>query len=174
MPNHCQNDLRINGNKKLIEAFFAAVKGNGKNGDQEKIIDENKIIPYPKKYADLDAIAYAWDAKQGKNKYNNYGERPKDGYNQGGYDWCIQNWGTKWGLYDFSEVKNFKQSAAVSFSTAWSPPTPVVMEMSVKFPELTFTLRFYEMGAGFKGVLKVKNGIVLEENETTYHGQRGG
>jgi hypothetical protein len=39
MPNHCSNDLRIQGNPKDIEAFFAAVKG-------EEILDSSYTENY--------------------------------------------------------------------------------------------------------------------------------
>lgn len=170
MPNHCDNDLRINGSKEDIAAFFKAVGTKDKDG--LIVIDANKIIPYPQKYTDLDNAAREWEEKN-KGK-NNWSQRPKDGYNQGGYEWCIENWGTKWGMYDFSEVNFGKTFATVSFSTAWSPPNPIITKLGELFPKLTFTLKFYEMGAGFKGVYKVKGDEILDDQTTTYSGQRGG
>ncbi len=166
MPNHCSSDLRVNGSRKDIDAFFKAVKGPKDSDGEAKVIDANKIIPYPAIYAEMD--------KQGaiEHKKGNYSF--KDGFNSGGYDWCVQNWGTKWGLYDFSEVTFGKTFALVSFQTAWSPPTPIILRASELFPSLTFTLRFYEMGAGYKGVLKVKAGKILADETTEYRGQRGG
>jgi hypothetical protein len=167
MPNHCDNDLRIHGDQKEIERFFNAVRGD----EEGIIIDANKIIPYPKEYADADKASEEY---RKKNPGASFSTGPKDGFNNGGYEWCCKNWGTKWGLYDFYNNKEFKKSAAVSFNTAWSPPNPIILAASKLFPKLTFTLRYYEQGAAFQGIYRVKNGEVLEDDTWDYRGGRGG
>lgn len=165
MPNHCYCELRIKGNPQRIENFFQSVKG------VEKLIDEALILPYPKKYQDQDDKAKAHNEKVYKT---GKGKPIKDGYNSGGYEWCVENWGTKWGMYDFSEVKFFQQSAVVRFFTAWSPPLPLILKMGEMFPRLQFTLRYYEGGAGFKGVYSVKQGQNILDESEDYSGNRGG
>lgn len=163
MPNHCSNDLRITGSPKLIDLFFETVKG------PEKLIDASKIIPYPKKFADADARA-----EEARKKTGEIFTDVADGYNNGGYEWCCKHWGTKWGLYNFTEVKRFKRSAVVTFDTAWSPPSPIIKEASNRFPQLTFLMRSYECGCGYKAILEVKAGIVLTDQTLPYNGSRGG
>jgi len=182
MPNHCDNDLRIKGKSADIQKFFEFALNKKKDKDvkavEDKIgirdrrygeIDVNAFIPYPKKYADVDA-----QAEEARKNPNADWSKIKDGYNHGGYDWCIENWGTKWGLYDFSPVKEFKSSAVVSFQTAWSPALPVIQKMSEMFPELSFTLKYFECGGGFKGVYECKAGKVLKNETSKYKGNRGG
>lgn len=153
MPNHVENDLRINGKITDIQKFFAEVEDKENNIP----IDHHKIIPYPKEFKDLDEKS----------------DRA-EGFNSGGYEWCVQNWGTKWGMYGFSQVVWTKSSAKVSFDSAWNPPKPLIIKLGEMFPELTFTLKYYECGCEFKGVLKVKGNQILEDKTETYHGTRGG
>lgn len=41
------------------------------------------------------------------------------------YEWNVENWGTKWGAYDF-ELKGTKDNELhIEFNTAWRPPTPI-------------------------------------------------
>jgi len=84
----------------------------------------------------------------------------KDGYNSGGYEWCVENWGTKWGFYDVQTAPR-KRGLFYTFRTAWSPPAPLVMAMSRAFPDLTFKLRYYEGGAAYKGLFLAAHGEVL-------------
>jgi hypothetical protein len=46
--------------------------------------------------------------------------------------------------------------------------------MSKMFPDLTFKLKYYEMGNGFKGVFVCKGGKVIKSDEFEYRGGRGG
>lgn len=165
MPNHCSNDLRISGDPKLIEAFFKAVKGD----TDDDLIEVNKIIPYPEHFAKADANAEKLRKKPGANWAD-----IKDGYNHGGYEWCVANWGTKWGLYSFRNLRHYQRSALVTFDTAWSPPCPVILKMSEMFPLLTFNLKFYEQGCAFKGVYECKAGEELIDVTMDYQGDRGG
>jgi hypothetical protein len=167
MPNHCANSLRIHGKDKDINLMFKVVKG-------DELIDVNRIIPYPEKYKKMDELAKDWDKKYFSKENRDWSKRPKDGFNSGGYEWCIKNWGTKWGMYDFSEIKWFKNSAQLWFYSAWAPPLPVIIAMSKMFTKLTFTLRYFECGAEFKGVLIVKNGLIVLTEESDYHGKLGG
>lgn len=41
------------------------------------------------------------------------------------YDWCIENWGTKWDIYDAQCDRMDANTLVMSFNTAWSPPIPV-------------------------------------------------
>lgn len=166
MPNHVSCQLRIHGRPVKIQDFFLAV-----NGGKEKAIDANLIIPYPKKFADQDTKAETHNKKIQKTGKGSY---VKDGYNNGGYDWCLDNWGTKWGMYDFGDIVNYQKSAAVFFSTAWSPPIPLIKKMGELFPDLQFTLRYYEHGAGFKGIYQVKGEEILLDESSDYRGSKGG
>jgi hypothetical protein len=66
---------------------------------------------------------------------------------EGWYDWCIQNWGTKWRGYDgrFND-----DQTAFSFCTAWSPPLPVIKKLA-EITGQTFILGYIEEGMFFCG-----------------------
>lgn len=62
----------------------------------------------------------------------------------------------------------------IHFDTAWSPPSPLIPIMSVRFPDLRFDLRFYECGVGFQGRLCYHAGFIETESVEDYEGDRGG
>lgn len=43
----------------------------------------------------------------------------------GWYDWRIENWGTKWDIYNTQCERTDANILVMSFNTAWSPPIPV-------------------------------------------------
>ena len=45
------------------------------------------------------------------------------------YDWCIQNWGTKWNAETI-----FSKTEEVNFQTAWEEPYNWIRHLSLKFP----------------------------------------
>ena len=155
IPNWCNNNLTIKGPYKELERFKKFAKGNGKN----ELISANNFIPYPEKFKELDEYAESKEAKEMELKTN---KSIKDGYNSGGYEWCIKNWGTKWDFDDVELAYDSDNELDYVFDTAWSPPGPVVEKMGKLFPELTFKLKYSEEGVGFKGELKVQNGKVVD------------
>ncbi len=174
MPNHCDNELTIVGPVELVnevvEKYFT------KKGE----LMFGRVVPYPIEYAWDDAIAYDYEFEQKKAGKPPWEGRPQDGYNKGGYDWCITNWGTKWDAYDGwgmqvvpSRGKN-RAKASTGFFTAWSPATPVIHNLAAKYPTLTFTMRSYESGMGYKVYAKWKGGECVAERESSYGGSRGG
>ena len=48
------------------------------------------------------------------------------------YDWCIENWGTKWNAYENATI----DQDTISFETAWSFPEPVIVQLSKMYPDL--------------------------------------
>ena len=87
------------------------------------------------------------------------------------YDWCWNNWGTKWGDYDhFSdgiEVEHFEDgTASLSFSyhTAWGPfDTNYWTKVSTDWPSLWFTTSYSEPGCQFVGAFSARNGVVKNQ-----------
>ncbi len=43
----------------------------------------------------------------------------------GWYDWRLDNWGTKWDIYDANCTRMDANTLVLSFLSAWSPPIPV-------------------------------------------------
>ena len=153
-PNWCSNDLYVEGSKESIDAFQALLKTG--EGD----FDFNLFIPYPSKYEELDMLR-----EQAEKDGVEWDKLPKDGYNQGGYDWCIENWGTKWNAYEASIERTSDESMSGWFDTAWSPPLGVLQAMSEMFPTLSFTLSYEEGGMCLAGNSTYKNGIEVEADE---------
>ena len=163
-PNWCDNELTVAGPEADLEAFFQKAQEGNRFGKPCQL-SFNPFVPYPKRYEDMDVLARKWD-KQNKNK-NDWKDRPKDGYNSGGYEWCITHWGTKWDA-DLRDWRSKKRSLWYNFMTAWSPPEAVVQAMSKQFPKLKFTLKFWECGVGFKGSLIVKGGETIKRQVLQY------
>lgn len=47
------------------------------------------------------------------------------------YDWCCENWGTKWNAYDCEQI----DENTIKFSTAWSRPEPIMKLLAVMYPD---------------------------------------
>jgi hypothetical protein len=187
MPNHVESDLSIHGDPEALKAFMDFAEGPAGTGGPDKetvLLSAHRFIPYPDQYA-VDLMECTKCAHQftrdpgGGSMFPNCpdcGGFAKDGYNRGGYDWCITNWGTKWGLYDIELTDDGSESGslAYTFQTAWSPPVPVIQAMSKQFPSLTFALDYFEGLMGFMGSVEYEGGEVIQEGSAPYHGNRGG
>jgi hypothetical protein len=192
MPNWCECDLVVRGQPEDVDAFLAFARKEytpETTGDDESWMqhfDFNAFIPYPEHFRAADVAARAWDREASKRREAgediSWGDRPKDGFNQGGYEWCAENWATKWPATEtrLGERKEYELVAGkevrqmIHFSTAWAPPLPVVRKAAETFPNLTFDLRYYECGAAFHGRLKLENGKEVVNRHGMYHGDRGG
>ena len=181
MPNHCETDFNIYGRRDqvmaVIDAHFTA----------DGTLDCDKVIPYPEQYKELDRIAEEWkktycDATGWKLKPEYEGqklERPRDGFNSGGYEWCCDNWGTKWGTYSGNGViliehENDTLEAQLSFESAWGPPQPVFDKLAEMYPGLTFRAESFECGMQWQLLQEWKEGAGVTYKEATYDGNRGG
>lgn len=144
MPNWCTNRLYVEGDSQVIARLLSSIEGS----DSE--FDFNKVIAYPEKYAVLD------------NESTMYA-----GYNNGGYDWCITNWGTKWNAVEVS-VGVGENWVSILFDTAWSPSLPVTDALATAYPELRFTHDYEEAGNDFSGKIIWENGSMISNEEGEY------
>ncbi len=130
--------------------------------------------------AERAAMAPLMDAYEAK-----WGTR-SDGYNQGGHEWCVREWGTKWGAYDVAR-RDYEGRVIVTFQTAWSPGTKAVIALAKRFPRCTYTLEYFEQGMSYAGGFTIyaeddwyddepwESGKVIREWRTDdYQGRRGG
>lgn len=177
MPNWCENDLTVKGKPEDIAQLVEFVKGP--DGD----FDFNNIVPMLKAF---EGMCMGYTTIGGK-PYKFWRQNPFAGIEQDELDcleaehgatdwhsWAIKNWGTKWNLgkevgMDFRDTR-----VDYTFSTAWSPPIPVIAALAERFPKLKFSLKYYECGCAFKGYVKYKKGVLIEEGSGTYSGLRGG
>jgi hypothetical protein len=173
MPNWCENDLTVEGPKEAIEEFMAFAEADGP-------FDFERFAPYPEELRRLDDVAEAWDRQRADNPGKVDSMRPRDGYNAGGYEWCVANWGTKWRAFHVDrqepEPGDGEGTWQVVFhlDTAWSPPLPVIQKAAELFPLLSFELRYFECGCCFNGILCCSGGAVTYDESGPYFGDRGG
>jgi hypothetical protein len=168
MPNHCDTTLYIRGNKKLVANLVAAhVTPTGE-------LNCDSIIPYPDTFKQLDEAAHKWESDNKDNPKADYRTCPRDGFNQGGYEWCKENWGTKWGTYAGRGIKFTTRGVTLRFNSAWSPPTPVITKLAAICPALRFQMDSYERGCAYQIHAHWKNGECVSVIDGEYRGGRGG
>jgi len=77
-------------------------------------------------------------------------DRAEDG--MVGYNWRVDNWGTKWDVNpEQVDLERLDEELVYGFCTAWGPPVPVVVELSRLFPTLVVGLAWDEPGMDFGG-----------------------
>ena len=95
------------------------------------------------------------------------GEKYVSNYQQYGaltwYEWCNNNWGTKWNACEpwFEETDN---QLTYYFDTAWSAPFPIFEELSRRFPNIKVRVE-YRNEDGYECIWNriYENGEVIEE-----------
>lgn len=182
MPNWCECDLTVEGPEADLTAFKEKAKEQYPEGGNPAVLDAASFIPYPAKFRKQDEKAAQWweeNTEDGK-RYGNlkpgvtWADAPKDGFNSGGYAWCCENWGTKWGICDPEVTSESSECMEYTFQCAWGPCTPVIEKMGEMFPTLRFELRYYEAGMCFQGVFVMEEGENTVDSCTEYSGNRGG
>ena len=189
MPNHCENDLYVSGPELEVQRFMKLV-GSDKDTPE---FDCNAIIPYPEKYKQMDEEAKAFaffdqtpgltddERAAAREAYKTKWGTEQNGYNFGGYEWCCNNWGTKWGAYDVSVYAHPTRGQCITFQSAWAPPEPVIRKLFELFPTMQFEFEYFERGCGFCGglyydpeALAYGGDAESEWYSDTYSGPRGG
>jgi hypothetical protein len=68
---------------------------------------------------------------------------------QGWYDWRLENWGTKWDVYETQCTRINANTLQLYFYTAWSPPIPIYD----KLVDMGFEVnaRYLDEGWGYIG-----------------------
>ena len=61
------------------------------------------------------------------------------------YEWCPREWGTKWNSCDNTIDRD---AGIITFSTAWSCPTPIVELLAQRFPEIDFKWEYADEDCG--------------------------
>lgn len=174
MPNWCENRVLFTSTRKSdIERLRKRAKDK---------FDFNRFIPYPYRFKCLDKLSEMRGVKLKKEAekrgYENFWELPEtvkkkieekspfilNGYNQGGHEWCLKNWGTKWNACNVSFDEEIKTKGkiylwSVVFDTAWSPPIPIFENIAERYPKINITAFFEEEGNGIEGTFEYKDGI---------------
>ena len=150
MPNWCENKLLIKADnkdalydfKRLEELIKETLKYNKETCETTNLLDS--IISMPEVLKDT--------TKQSPYKLPN-------GETIYWYEWCTDNWGTKWDACDciWSYRDGFKKNVKnpkmrFFFNTAWAPPIPWLEKVASIFPNLYLKLEYDEPGIGFKGI----------------------
>lgn len=77
------------------------------------------------------------------------------------YEWCIQNWGTKWNACDCNAAPD---ANTVTFLTAWSAPHPILQKLSEMYPDIVMEHQWADEDIGVNcGQRTYRGGAILKE-----------
>lgn len=167
MPNWVTNKIKFYGDKEEIKKLKKFMTTKDNNFDFNKITripEELNSDKYPEGSSRTLAEACAKARKEGKTTCEEF-EHPwsngrtfdeladwGDGYLSNlekygaatWYDWCWNNWGTKWNSCD----AYWSGDDFVLFDTAWSAPEPIYAKLAELFPDVHFTVCFADEDVG--------------------------
>ena len=148
MPNWCSSEVSIiaeneEGTEELKQ-FIKDCFTEEEEGDEKPLLDFEKVIPYPDsappKYPQAINIE-----EQMKHPFSKW-------YNDFGYDWCIENWGTKWNACEQVNVLG-EEEIDLDFQTAWSPPQGIYKKIQTRLPNCSISWFYREDGMQLSGWL---------------------
>lgn len=202
MPNHCSNHLTVVGPEADISRFISAATKKQEpkqvdDGDDmcarcllpdgactcySEKVELFNLYPCPQELKDTTSGYLGKDADgnpspeqialEAKQKANieKYGHKDW-------YDWCIANWGTKWGDYDtyisdgpvyIKSHGEAKSQVSFNYTTAWGPGIQGLVHISERFPTLWFVNSYEESGMGFYGCVTIHGGDILIDEEAQF------
>ena len=83
---------------------------------------------------------------------------------QGWYEWRLENWGTKWDVYETHCNRFDANTLQLYFYTAWSPPIPIYDKLTDMGFEVT--ARYLDEGWGYIGEYTEGNDWCIDDVES--------
>ncbi len=161
MPNHVYSSMTITGEVAAIKTFAEKHFDGGQ-------LDLSSFVAMPKELKGTVSPSHPPHNGSGI-EITEYERKCKSLIEKYGfdnwYDWCIENWGTKWNTYD-GDVDVMDDTIACTFQTAWGLPEPIFVVMGKMYPTLEFNLECVEEGGFFSGTLSIVNGVVDDSGIT--------
>ena len=141
MPNWCDNQITITGDKSVIDKIEKIVREEEKSD----IGFLQFLHPMPKELEDTTSPSSSADKPQPMVEgFDNW------------YGWRTDNWCTKWEVNEFYGVDRNGLSISFAFSSAWAPPTGAythfITSMAEKNLDVSLKAYYYEGGCDFAGV----------------------
>jgi len=173
MPNWCENEVIISGDKDKVKELVELMTPR---------FDYNRLIPMPEELLGSRSPAMIISQKEYEIQEINNREIiakakqegkeipvfslgdgitiemsnsfiEKYGYDNW-YDWSVKNWGTKWNACRVEfEYKDGSDYAVYVFDSPWNPPDKVCFALRNKFPELEIEWNYNEEGMQLSGGL---------------------
>lgn len=97
-------------------------------------------------------------ARQERRNYREYGFK-------NWHDWSVINWGTRWNVAEVRIEVLEPRLFIIDFSTATTPPIPIVKVLCRRFPEIQAQLDYANDNCGLAGKFGGANGSVWHESE---------
>jgi len=141
MPNWCDNQITITGDKSVIDKIEKIVT---EEKDDQGLLDF--MYPMPKELDDTTADGTPTPLKNemlAKHGHSDW------------YSWRTDNWCTKWEVNEFYGVDRQGDTISFAFSSAWAPPTGAythfITSMAEKNLDVSLKAYYYEGGCDFAG-----------------------
>lgn len=156
MPNWCENNLTIMGSKQQLDDLMSKVAIINEGGyERYSILD--RLYPCPPELLATPSGFSTDEVEQAERNIKEEQNLATYGYRDW-YDWCNDNWGTKWGDSDTSLVDDSDEVKEFYFESAWSPPVEGIINISKLYPDLIFSMSWHEGGCDFWGACAYQNG----------------
>ena len=148
MPNWCNNNITITGPNKIIDKIDKIVAEEGSEGRLLQYFH-----PMPKELMDTTSPA---PNKTAKEKKVIKARKLKFGADSW-YDWCVNNWSTKWDVNEFYSIKKIElgedeSEISFGFDSAWAPPLGAYEKFIEDNSNVTIRATYFEGGCDFMGI----------------------
>ena len=183
MPNWCDNQLEVVGDRDELQRFVDATKNNNEEGSHGL----NHLFPIPEQLVETTSGWFSDPDEQAKQTAKEEANVAKFGHKDW-YDWALENWGSKWGASNFQwtsfdyeldeesvlhgapssvlKVKDTDKYIGANFQSAWSPCDGLIKTISTQFPTLIFSVVSTEESDAFACYSIFRNGeVVVEDGE---------
>ena len=151
MPNHVYHQISIGNEitKEREEILKKIEKAGGICQYYKPMPQELEGTTSPQRVGDTERCTITKEkSEELKEKY---------GYDNW-YDWCLENWNTKWGCYDL-EIDD----EVLRFTTAWSPMDELIIkQMAQDFPNMFWS---FEEEQGWGAEISIEEGDIIDVKE---------
>ena len=174
MPNWCYNRMNVTGDRESLVKLTEAIArehdpslAKTTMGVKQVDYDLSVLFPVPE---ELRISAMFFNTETDDPEYQELlkkyeANKAKYGHTTW-YDWCINNWSTKWSPrieeWTINDYPNGSEIYAY-YETAWSPADGLIREVSRRFPTLLFVVSSDEEGRSFSCVMAFSNGEIVAE-----------
>ena len=153
MPNHCRNRVTISAHEGKEDQFKAVLKAFESERPFQSLHPQPDWPNVPNDKGELSALKEHKNA-DGKVVFTTR-EFPDGTADERWYDWCYQNWGTKWDAYDREEGDIDEECgyAEFEFHTAWGPADGIYDKIAEDYPDVSVSWFYDEPGMETAGYL---------------------